>query len=108
MLVRNKQANYAAALTFVSGLLHESQRLENIVSVRINHLAVGDHLIQNEVGTVQIEHDLTITHASHSYIQLAYITKHSVQGFQVAVNELENGHFVLITQSLSQTIRRRH
>ena len=101
MIVRNKQANYAAALTFVSGLLHESQRLENIVSVRINHLAVGDHLIQNE-------HDLTITHASHSYIQLAYITKHSVQGFQVAVNELENGHFVLITQSLSQTIRRRH
>ena len=71
------------------------------MSVRINHLAVGNHFIQNEVGTVQIEHDLTITHTPHSYIQLAHITKHGVQGLQVAVNELENGHFVLITQSLS-------
>ena len=74
-----KQTVYnATALTFVSCLLHKCQRTEDILSVYIDNLSICNHFIQDEVRTIQIEHNLDITLHSLSYIKFAHITKHSI------------------------------
>ena len=89
----------AIALTLTSRLIHKLQRTSNIGSVDIHDLSVGDHLIENEVGAVQIVHNLGVR--SKRDIELANISKNGVQRLNVAVDELKNGHFVLrVTETL--------
>ena len=48
----------ATALTLISGLLHQSEWSGNILFVNVYHLAIGKHLVKNEVTTVKIVHNL--------------------------------------------------
>ena len=43
------------------GLLHEVDGLEDRDLVGFDNVAVHDHLVQDEVGLLQIEHDLQHT-----------------------------------------------
>lgn len=50
--------------------------------------------------SIKIVHNLGIINPPQSYIDLTHISKNSVQSFDIAVDKLENSHFILnITQN---------
>eukprot|EP00308_Calcidiscus_leptoporus_P017922 CAMPEP_0119375144 /NCGR_PEP_ID=MMETSP1334-20130426/33990_1 /TAXON_ID=127549 /ORGANISM="Calcidiscus leptoporus, Strain RCC1130" /LENGTH=187 /DNA_ID=CAMNT_0007393373 /DNA_START=184 /DNA_END=748 /DNA_ORIENTATION=- len=68
------------------GLVEQVDRRQDVVFVRLNDATVHNHLVQNEVRFLEVEHD----------VQLAHILKVAIECLDECVDELEDGEFILI------------
>lgn len=64
---------YACARSAVSQLVQSSQRGQDAAFVGLHNLPVLDHLVQDDVDSVQVEHDLMV---------LSQRCKHTQEGQQ--------------------------
>lgn len=79
------------SVTGGDGLIEELDRSESVDFICVNKLATHSHLLEDEVGAVEVKHDVELTDAAEV----------TVKRFNTRVDELKHGHLVLIRVSAS-------
>ena len=60
---------------------------EHLCSVRLDNTSVHDHLIQDEVRAVEVEHDVQLAHGPKVAVQRLYESVHQLQRYAARVSD---------------------